>query len=128
MLFTGSINGRLAEPNHAAYDTSKGAVEMMVKTLCVSLAPKGIRVNGVAPGLVRTPLTEGAFHLEGIVDEYRENTPLGRHAGPEEVANVVTFLASDEAGFVSGSLYMVDGAAHTMRYPDIPGRLADLGM
>ena len=58
VLFTGPINGRLAAPNHAAYDTSKGAVEMMVKTLCVSLAPKGIRVNGMAPGLVRTPLTE----------------------------------------------------------------------
>src|SRR5206468_6129560 len=57
VLFVGSINGRLAEQVHTAYDTSKGAVEMMVKTLCVALAPFNIRVNGMAPGLVRTPLT-----------------------------------------------------------------------
>ena len=57
----GSINGRLAEPTHAAYDTSKGAVEMLVKTLCVELAPYNIRVNGLAPGLFRTPLTESAL-------------------------------------------------------------------
>jgi NAD(P)-dependent dehydrogenase (short-subunit alcohol dehydrogenase family) len=57
VLFVGSINGRLAEQDSTAYDTSKGAVEMMVKTLCVALAPEGIRVNGIAPGLVRTPQT-----------------------------------------------------------------------
>ena len=51
VLFIGSINGRLAEPNSTAYDTSKGALEMMVKTLAVALAPKNIRVNGLAPGL-----------------------------------------------------------------------------
>ncbi len=57
VLMIGSINGRLAEPVHTCYDASKGAIEMMVRSLCVSLAPLGIRVNGLAPGLVRTPLT-----------------------------------------------------------------------
>ena len=61
VLLTGSINGRLAEQTHAAYDTSKGAVEMMVRTLAVTLAPHNIRVNGMAPGLVRTPLTAPAL-------------------------------------------------------------------
>src|SRR5262249_3165987 len=57
VLMIGSINGRLAEPTHSCYDTSKGAIDAMVRSLCVSLAPHGIRVNGLAPGLVRTPLT-----------------------------------------------------------------------
>ena len=74
---------------------------------------------------MRTALTEGAFLLPSIVDEYEENTPLGRHASPEEIANVVAFLASDEAGFISGSLVLADGGAHTMRYPDILARIAD---
>ncbi len=57
VLFTGSINGLLAEPDHTAYDASKAAVAGMVRSLCVALAPRGIRVNSLAPGLVRTPLT-----------------------------------------------------------------------
>ena len=57
VLMIGSINGRLAEPTHTCYDTSKGAIDAMVRSLCVSLAPHKIRVNGLAPGLVRTPLT-----------------------------------------------------------------------
>ena len=69
----------------------------------------------------------GGVRAPGIVDEYVENTPLGRHAGPDEIANLVAFLASDEAGFISGSLHLIDGAAHTMRYPDILGTLESLG-
>ncbi len=61
VLFTGSVNGLLSEPCHAAYDTSKGAVAAMVRSLCVELAPHRIRVNSLAPGLIRTPLTEPAL-------------------------------------------------------------------
>ncbi|MEM8736040.1 MAG: SDR family oxidoreductase, partial [Planctomycetota bacterium] len=61
VVFTGSINGILAEQDHTAYDTSKGAVHSMVRTLCVALAPHGIRVNAIAPGLVVTPLTAPAL-------------------------------------------------------------------
>src|SRR5437868_13061043 len=57
VLMIGSINGRLAEPAHSCYDSSKGAIDAMVRSLCVALAPHNIRVNGLAPGLVRTPLT-----------------------------------------------------------------------
>ena len=100
---------------------------MLVQVAAMELGPRGIRVNAVGPGLVRTSLTEGAFLLPSIVDGYVENTPLGRHAEPAEIANLVTFLASDEAAYVSGSLYLVDGGAHTMRYPDILGLLGSVG-
>src|SRR5262249_52575466 len=93
----------------------------------LELGPAGIRVNAVAPGLVRTPLTAAAFMVPALADGYIENTPLGRYAEPEEIASVVTFLASDEAAYISGSLQLVDGAAHTMRYPDLLGTLSNLG-
>jgi NAD(P)-dependent dehydrogenase (short-subunit alcohol dehydrogenase family) len=93
----------------------------------LELGPSGIRVNAVGPGLVRTPLTEGIFGFPAVVDGYVENAPLGRYASPEEVAGLVTFLASDEAAYVSGSLYLLDGAAHTMRYPDVPALVMGTG-
>jgi NAD(P)-dependent dehydrogenase (short-subunit alcohol dehydrogenase family) len=76
-------------------------------------------VNAVAPGLVRTAATNAMWDLPGLVEEFVENTPLGRFAEPEEVANLVYFLASDQASFVSGGLHGVDGGARTRRYPDV---------
>src|SRR5438552_11666343 len=78
VLFTGSINGRLAEPNSTAYDTSKGAIEMMVKTLAVALAPKNIRVNGMAPGLVRTAATKWLDQRPETDQWIDHHTPNGR--------------------------------------------------
>jgi NAD(P)-dependent dehydrogenase (short-subunit alcohol dehydrogenase family) len=102
-----------------AYCSSKAGVAMLTQVAALELGPAGIRVNAVGPGLVRTPLTEGGFAFPGIVDGYVENTPLGRYATPEEIAGLVAWLASDEASYVSGSLYLIDGGAHTMRYPDL---------
>jgi NAD(P)-dependent dehydrogenase (short-subunit alcohol dehydrogenase family) len=127
IVVTASLNGVQAGVGMGAYCSSKAGVAMLVQVAALELGAGGIRVNAVGPGLVRTQLTEGAFLLPSIVGEYEENTPLGRHASPDEVANVVAFLASDEAAFISGSLYLVDGGAHTMRYPDILARLADAG-
>jgi NAD(P)-dependent dehydrogenase (short-subunit alcohol dehydrogenase family) len=110
-----------------AYCVSKAGVAMLVEVAAIELGPQGVRVNAVGPGLVATTLTQGAFAIPGVVDEYEENTVLGRHAQPDEVANLVAFLASDEAGFITGSLYLVDGGAHAKRYPDIPARVAELG-
>lgn len=125
IVVTASLNAVQAGKGMGAYCASKAGVAMLVQVAALELGERGIRVNAVAPGLVRTSLTEGAFMLPSIVDEYVENTPLGRYAAPEEIANVVAFLASDEAGFVSGSLQLVDGGARTMRYPDILGRFAE---
>lgn len=127
IVATASLNAVQAGNGMGAYCVSKAGVAMLVEVAAIELGPAGIRVNAVGPGLVRTPLTQGAFIIPGVVEEYEENTVLGRHAEPEEVANLVAFLASDEAGFITGSLHLVDGGAHAKRYPDIPARISELG-
>jgi NAD(P)-dependent dehydrogenase (short-subunit alcohol dehydrogenase family) len=121
IVVTASLNAVQAGVGMGAYCSSKAGVAMLAQVAALELGPAGIRVNAVGPGFVRTALTEGAFALPGVADGYVENTPLGRHATPEEIAGLVAWLASDEAAYVSGSLYLIDGGAHTMRYPDILG-------
>ena len=121
IVVTASLNAVQAGVGMGAYCSSKAGAAMLVQVAALELGPAGIRVNAVGPGLVRTALTEGAFALPGVVEGYVENTPLGRHATPEEIAGLVAFLASDEAAYVSGALYLIDGGAHTMRYPDVLG-------
>ena len=106
IVVTASLNAVQAGVGMGAYCASKAGVAMLVQVAALELGPRGIRVNAVGPGLVRTNLTEGAFAIPGIVDDYVENTPLGRYASPEEIAGLVAFLASDEAGFISGSLHL----------------------
>ena len=118
VLMVGSINGRLAEPCHAAYDTSKGAVEMMVKTLCVSLAPHDIRVNGVAPGLFRTPLTASALDEPGVSEWMRHHTPNGQIPGPEVCAEAAVYLLSAAARHVTGQMLLIDGGMSAWQQPD----------
>lgn len=123
IIVTASLNAVQPGPGMAAYCCSKAGVAMLVQVAALELGPANIRVNAIGPGFVRTALTEGAFAIPEIVDGYVENTPMGRHARPEEIAGLVAYLASDEASFVSGSLHLIDGGAHTMRYPDILGAL-----
>lgn len=118
VLMIGSINGRLAEPVHAAYDTSKGAVEMMVKTLCVELAPKGIRVNGLAPGLFETPLTEPALRNEQTRRWMEQHTPNGVVPQADVAGKAAVFLVSDAACHVHGHMLLVDGGMSAWQQPD----------
>jgi NAD(P)-dependent dehydrogenase (short-subunit alcohol dehydrogenase family) len=114
----GSINGRLAEPTHSAYDTSKGAVEMMVRTLCVELAPHQIRVNGIAPGLFRTPLTSAALEDPKFLRWMQQHTPNGQVPEADVAADAAVFLLSDAAAHIHGQMLMIDGGMSVWQQPN----------
>ena len=90
---------------------------MLTQVAALQLAPHGIRVNAVAPGFVHTPLTEPATQIPGVVDEYVENTALGRAGTPEDIADAVVFLS--KAPWLTGEVLDLNGGAHMRRYPDI---------
>jgi len=110
VVIIGSTNGIQAEENSTAYDTSKGALAMMTKTLAVALAPHRIRVNCVAPGLIRTPLTAPWMDAQPAkVKHYEHNILLGRIGSAEDCAGACVFLCSDAASYVTGQTIFVDG-------------------
>ncbi len=123
VLFTGSINGVLSEPDHTAYDTSKGAVLAMVRSLCVALAPYGIRVNAMSPGLVVTPLTEPALRDPAAMAWMQLHTPNRQVPEPEVCAGAALFLLSDEAEHIHGQNLLVDGGMSVWQQPDLPEAL-----
>lgn len=109
IVCTGSTNGRAAEKHSVAYDTSKGAVLMMIRSLAVTLAEQGIRVNGIGPGLIDTPLTNPGLNRTGVRNKVATQIPLGRIGTPEDVSGAALFLASDAAGYITGQMLYVDG-------------------
>jgi NAD(P)-dependent dehydrogenase (short-subunit alcohol dehydrogenase family) len=119
VLMIGSINGRLAEPTHSCYDTSKGAIEAMVRTLCVSLAPLGIRVNGLAPGLVRTPLTSIIDRDERFRRWMELHTPNQQVPHSDVCGSGAVYLCSDDAWHVHGQMLLVDGGMSAWQQPDM---------
>ncbi|MCM3886934.1 SDR family NAD(P)-dependent oxidoreductase [Frankia sp. R82] len=119
IVVVASLNAVQPGRGVAAYCAAKAGVVALTEVAAMELGPFDVRVNAVAPGLVRTSMTTPAWQMPGIVDEFVENAPLGRFAEADEIANVVYFLASDQSSFVSGSLYGVDGGARTRRYPDM---------
>jgi 3-oxoacyl-[acyl-carrier protein] reductase len=100
LAFSGRVNA-------AQYSASKGAVVSLTKSLAIEWGPLGIRVNSVAPGLIATPITEDM--PTEYLDGYAARTPLGRIGTPEDVAKVIRFLLSDEAGYVTGQTIVVNG-------------------
>lgn len=106
-----SIAGLRGVVNGALYGASKGAIRIMSKDLAAELAPKNIRVNSVHPTYVRTAMAEYAEKKFGLsADELAKKTvPLGRLAEPEDIANMILFLVSDESSFLTGSEFLVDG-------------------
>jgi NAD(P)-dependent dehydrogenase (short-subunit alcohol dehydrogenase family) len=116
-----SLNGRQPGIGMSAYCSAKAGLSMLTQVAALELAPRGIRVNAVAPGFVHTPLTEGAAMVPGVVEEYVENTPLGRAGAPEDVAEAVLFLT--KAPWLTGEVLDLNGGAHLKRYPDIIGHV-----
>jgi NAD(P)-dependent dehydrogenase (short-subunit alcohol dehydrogenase family) len=108
-----SINAFVGADNHAAYVATKGAVMQLSRALAVELAPAGIRVNAVCPGVIDSPLTDRYVQAsddpDALLAGFATAAPIGRLGTAREVANCVLFLASDEASFVTGSALMVDG-------------------
>ena len=120
VLFIGSINGRLAEPGSTAYDTSKGAVEMMVRTLAVALAPKNVRVNGLAPGLVRTPQTAWIDTRPTQAEWVAYHTPNGQIPCADVCGPGAVYLCSDAAAHVHGQMLLIDGGMSAWQQPATP--------
>ena len=104
-----SVAGLMAVPNRAAYVSSKHAVVGLTKEMAMELADKNIQVNAVAPGVVRTSMTESYFDQPAIVEGLKRAHPAGRWAQPEEIAGLILFLASPEADFITGATFPIDG-------------------
>jgi 3-oxoacyl-[acyl-carrier protein] reductase len=119
-----SLNGRQPAAAMSAYCAAKAGLSMLTQVAALELAPRGIRVNAVAPGFVHTPLTEPATQIPGVLDEYLENTPLGRAGTPEDIAEAVVFLT--KAAWLTGEVLDLNGGAHMKRYPDILGHVMKL--
>lgn len=121
-----SLNAIQPAEGMSAYCTAKAGVAMLTKVAAMELGHRGIRVNTIAPGLVETAATAPFWMVPGVVDEFVDNTTLGRFAQPSDVADLAAFLAGPQSGFISGGFYSVDGGASTKRYPDLPGAFARL--
>ena len=103
----GSTNGLTGYPYYADYNASKAAVIELTRSMALELAPQ-VRVAAVCPGYVMTPMQEAEYTPE-MIAEVNKKIPLGRHAKPEEVAALFAFLASDEAAYITGHCYVIDG-------------------
>lgn len=110
-----SVSGLTGTPRRAAYAATKGAVDAMTRSLAMEFGPQGIRVNAVAPGVIDTDLWSRNKAVPGVVETVTAQVPLRRWGTPAEVADVIVFLASDAARYVTAQTISVDGGmAHTL--------------
>ena len=108
ILQTASTNGIMGYPLYADYNATKAGVIELTRSIALELAPK-VRVCAVAPGYVLTPM-QRAEYTDQMLEEVNRKIPLRRHAEPEEVAALFAFLASDDAAYITGHVYTIDGA------------------
>jgi len=104
-----SVSGLGGDWNMGIYNAAKGAVTNLTRSLAMDHGADGVRVNAVCPSLTRSELTADMFDNEALMAKFRERIPLGRAAEPEEIADVIAFLASEDARFITGVNLPVDG-------------------
>lgn len=109
IVLIGSINSHMAFPRSTAYSASKGGVLMLGRSLAVDLAPFGIRVNVIGPGVTNTPMSGASLADPERRAALMSRIPLGRPAEPEEIAEAALFLTSDSASYITGAFIPVDG-------------------
>jgi 3-oxoacyl-[acyl-carrier protein] reductase len=118
-----SLNARQAATGMSAYCSAKAGLAMFTQVAALEFAPRNIRVNAVSPGFVHTPLTELVTLAPGVLEDYLENSPLGRVGTAQDVADAVLFLCSDKASWLTGEVLDLNGGAHLKRYPDVLGHI-----
>ena len=112
-----SVNGTLAIPTIASYNVSKGGINQLTRVMALALADRGVRVNAVAPGTIATELAAKAvLTSEEAKAKIMMRTPMKRLGAPSEIADVVAWLASDAASYVTGEIVTVDGGRMTLNY------------
>jgi gluconate 5-dehydrogenase len=109
MVFVSSVSGLLAHPHHAPYAATKGGLNQMLRVMAREWARYGVTVNAVAPGYIETDLTRTYLDKDNNRESLESLVPAERLGRPEEVADAVTFLASDRARFITGQVLYVDG-------------------
>nr|WP_090344730.1 SDR family NAD(P)-dependent oxidoreductase [Mycolicibacterium malmesburyense]CRL76479.1 short-chain dehydrogenase/reductase SDR [Mycolicibacterium malmesburyense] len=121
-----SLNGRQPAAGMSAYCAAKAGLSMLTQVAALEWGQRGIRANAVAPGFVHTPLTAPAAAVPGVVEEYVENTALGRAGTPEDIAEAVLYLCSPKASWLTGEVLDLNGGAHMKRYPDVMAHVMKL--
>jgi len=116
VVFLSSVNAQTAMVNTSVYGPSKAALNALMKVAAYELAPKGIRVNSVSPGLIHTPifgkLGMSGEEIDGFTATFANRNPVKRIGTSAEVAKLVAFLASDDSGYITGSDYLIDGGVN----------------
>jgi NAD(P)-dependent dehydrogenase (short-subunit alcohol dehydrogenase family) len=119
VVLTSSINARFATPTLAAYAASKAALESLVRTAALEFAPWQVRVNGMAPASVDTPMMQASFDLDTNPEAARQRNigrhPLGRLGTADDVAELALFLAGDGSAWLTGGIFPIDGGASVTR-------------
>ena len=122
IVFIGSTAAHLPYPNTGAYSACKAAIVMLAKSFALEWANTGVRSFSVSPGMIRTPMTEDLYSQPEILAGRSKMAPLGRIGRPEEIAEMVHFLASTAASYLTGEDVLVDGGFVVSKFMHVPGR------
>jgi NAD(P)-dependent dehydrogenase (short-subunit alcohol dehydrogenase family) len=122
IVHVSSVAGIVGDPKLAPYNAAKGGVNLLTKNMALDFAPHGIRVNAVCPGRIATPMPRSRLRpgedWEAVLQAWGKNIPLGRVGRPQDIAQAILFLASEESSWITGTTLVVDGGA-TISHPPI---------